>query len=54
MLEERFNKQTKLSEDLSFDKSKDIETLKATNKKLQEFFDKYDNILQDERNQSTK
>ena len=52
ILEERFRKATRMSEDQISELEKDLKKMAGKVKTLQDFYDKHDAILQDERNSS--
>ena len=52
ILEERFKKHARMSEDQTNDLDKDLKNMADKCKKLQDFYDKHDAILQDERTAS--
>jgi len=45
MLNEQFRKHSRLQEDQLVETAKDLKNMASKNKKLQEFFDKHDTIL---------
>jgi len=54
LLEERFKKQTKMNDDFVAELKVDIKKTTALNKELQDFKDRYDVILQEERSDKQK
>ena len=54
MLEERFKKQNKMNESIVAELKADLKKIGETNKSLQDFKDKYETILQDERQDKQK
>ena len=54
ILEERFKKHSKMIEDQNTDLEKDLKNMAAKCKKLQDFYDKHDSILQEERSSTQK
>lgn len=54
MLEERFKKHSKMNEGIVAELKADLKKIGETNKSLQDFKDKYDTVLQDERTDKQK
>ena len=54
ILEERFKKHSKMIEDQNTDLEKDLKKMADKCKKLQDFYDKHDSILQEERSSTQK
>ena len=54
ILEERFKKHSKMIEDQNSDLENDLKNMATKCKKLQDFYDKHDAILQEERSSSQK
>jgi len=54
LLEERFKKQTKMSDEFLAQLKHDMKSTVETNKQLQEFKEKYDKVLTEERSANSK